>query len=214
MAEMLDPEFANTFGSPDASLEDWLANPASAEWVKQKALEHAQSTLGYTDAMGNQTGTEDDPFGPGKSGRAPPAQEQPFVLNKDGSRLTDGRTYTDQPAGAVPPPPINETPFDPTAQETVPVPAARPKEAGPGASDISAKKRDSEKDDAITDFAKTLGAVKALQPPPVNPVGTPSVRSPGAINAPQIAQLLQLIGSQSKPDPVSTLGRLLVAGKA
>lgn len=102
---------------------------------------------------------------------------------------------------------------EPSAAETVPLPRARPAEAGPGSSDISAQKK-GDLSGAFTDFTKTLSAVKALQPPAVAPVGTPSVRSATAAGAPNIASILQQIGASQKPDPLLTLGRLLVAGKA
>lgn len=104
------------------------------------------------------------------------------------------------------------SPFDP-APESVPLPRERPKEAGPGASDISAKKKPSAAD-ALGDFSKSLAGVKPVQPPPLNPVGTPSVRSPGAISAPQLAQLIALTGATAPPSALQTLGRLLVQGKA
>lgn len=108
------------------------------------------------------------------------------------------------------PAPAN-SPFDPSP--SVPLPVPRPEEAGPGASDISAAKKKSPSD-AISDFSKSLSGVRPVQPPPVNPVGTPSVRSPTAAGATNIQNLLALIGQQSGGSPIQTLGRLLVAGKA
>lgn len=98
--------------------------------------------------------------------------------------------------------------------DRVPLPRARPTEAGAGASDISAQSKKPAAADALGDFSKSLAGIKPIQPAPVNPVGTPSVRAPHATGAPNIQSLLQMIGQQNSPTVLSTLGRLLVAGKA
>lgn len=90
------------------------------------------------------------------------------------------------------------------------VPRARPTEAP--STEVGAKKKP-ELGDALGDFSKSLAGVKPVQPPPVNPVGTPSVRAHTAAGSPNIQALLQMIGQQNSP-ALSTLGRLLVAGKA
>ena len=94
----------------------------------------------------------------------------------------------------------------------VPIPQARPAEAGPSAADLSNDKQNKLKD-AFGNLTKTLAGIKPVQPPPLAVVGTPSVRSPTAVNAPNIAQLLGLFGQQASPGAMQTLGRLLVAGK-
>lgn len=100
-----------------------------------------------------------------------------------------------------------------TPAESVPLPRERPAEAGPGASDISARKK-GDAGGAINDFAKSLQGVKALQPPPINPVGTPGVRSPGAISAPNLSNLIALGQAQRANAVMPLLGRLLAMGKA
>lgn len=103
--------------------------------------------------------------------------------------------------------------LDPAEPESVPLPQERPKEAGPGASDLSAKSK-TPKADALSEFSKSLTGIKPIPPPPPNHVGTPSVRSPTAINAPNLQNLLSLVG-QPGPNPLAlTLGRLLATGKA
>jgi hypothetical protein len=67
---------------------------------------------------------------------------------------------------------------------------------------------------ADNSFTQMLAGLKALQPPPVNPVGTPSVRGPLASGAPNLSQLLQVMGAQTRPGVAETLGKLLVQGKA
>jgi len=108
------------------------------------------------------------------------------------------------------------TPFDPApvpSPPVVPLPVERPAEAGAGASDVSAKKKP-DLGDALTDFSKSFAGVKPIPPPALNPVGTPSVRTPHAAGAPSIAALLQYMGQTAQPSALSNLGRLLVAGKA
>lgn len=220
--DAFDP--AATLGADDP-LQQWLKDPAAADFVKQKALEHAQSVLGFTDPTGtnidpNSGMPTDDrgsapmwtPMSKAKdligANPDPTANMGPVTLNPSGVRSASDPTPNT-------PPPIN--PLDPVetagAGESVPLPRSRPKEAGPGASDISAQKK-KEKEDATSDLMKTLSGLKPIAPPPLNPVGTPSVRSPTATNAPQLSQILQLMGQSGQASPGLTLGRLLVAGKA
>lgn len=111
------------------------------------------------------------------------------------------------------------SPLDPEEEasvvpSSVPLPARRPEEAGPGASDLSARSKTDKTAEALSGFSKSLAGVKPVPPPPLNAVGTPSVRSPGAIGAPNITNLLALAGQQAQARQLQTLGRLLVAGKA
>lgn len=103
----------------------------------------------------------------------------------------------------------------PAPAEAVPLPVPRPAEAGPGASDISAsKKKKEDAGDALGGFAKSLQGVKPIAPPAPNFVGTPSVRAHGNIAAPNLQNLLSMVG-QPGPSPLAlTLGRLLATGKA
>jgi hypothetical protein len=66
--------------------------------------------------------------------------------------------------------------------------------------------------EAMSDFQKSLAGVKALAPPPVNPVGTPSVRSPTSINAPGIQQLLALAG-QRPTNQIASLASFFNRGR-
>jgi hypothetical protein len=88
----------------------------------------------------------------------------------------------------VPPLTAPTSPLDPE-EAAVPLPAERPASA-PGSTDVSAKKKDV--GGAFSDFSKSLQGVKALQPPSVNAVGTPSVRSPSAVSAPNLQQLAMM----------------------
>lgn len=104
----------------------------------------------------------------------------------------------------------------PAVAETTPLPQARPAEAGPGASDLSAQKKKKSDDlgDALGGFSKSLSGVKPIAPPAPNFVGTPSVRGSHPIGAPNLQNLLSLVG-QPQASPLSlTLGRLLATGKA
>lgn len=104
------------------------------------------------------------------------------------------------------------TALDPEEGATeIPTPAPRP-DSAPGSTDVSAKKKDV--GGAFSDFSKSLQGVKALPPPPVNPVGTPSVRSPGAISAPNVQQLA-MMGSAAQANAIlPLLGKLLAMGKS
>lgn len=227
MADDSNPIDGGTFGGADASLDEWLKDPAAADFIKQKALEHAKALLGAQMPYADTTASDD----PGAAGgqASPPmaapsdnsvpdptASQGPYVMNKGPATGVTPPGSTPPPPPAVPtpvakPPIVNDLDPEenpsPVAPGTVPVPTAKPTDT-----DVSAKKKNAA--DGISDFAKTLAAVKPT-PPPANPaVGTPSVRSPTAMQAPQIAQLMQLLGASSKPSPIETLGRLLVAGKA
>lgn len=231
-----------TFGSPDASLDDWLRDPTASEFIKQKALEHAQSALGFTiDSTGpyaqgdpDNAGAYPPPATPplpqapatgsifGRLGKLlegspdPTASQGPVTLNPSGVAPA-GSPPAPQPAptpGAAPP--VNANPFDPepnpspVAPGTIPLPRPNPTQD----TDVSSQEKKKTVGDALSNLSKTLAGVKPIAPPPVNAVGTPGVRSPQAVNAPNLSQILQLLGAQAKPDPISTLGRLLVAGKA
>lgn len=97
------------------------------------------------------------------------------------------------------------------ASESVPLPKPRPEEA-PKADDSD--EEEAQKKRGGDSLTKALAAVKALQPPAPAPVGTPGAPHPNALAGTNIQQLLQLMGQQSRPSPVATLGQLLVQGKA
>lgn len=252
--------------SPDDPLQAWLQDPAMAEFVKQKAIEHAQNVLGFApsaDPLGPDSGdtfgtkkpaatTQDTaapaPTPPPPAAAAPVASSNPpFQVGIPPTSIV-GRLKSYFGSGVpkaegVPDPTASQGPFrlDPTPPPTTsPVPVASPSPAkvvidSPAATvapaeaegaaldpeetstDLSSKNADGKpktKAEALSDFGKTLAGLKPMAPPPLNPVGTPSVRSPSAINAPNLSQVMQVMGLQSRPDPISTLGRLLVAGKA
>lgn len=127
-----------------------------------------------------------------------------------------------QPPAAAPPLPVPRPQVAAAASSDdtganldggVPMPRARPPEAGPGASDFSAKKKES-LGDALSGFGKSLQGVKPVPPPAPNFVGTPSAPSHPAIQAPNLNALLAMVG-QGAPSPLGlTLGRLLATGKA
>lgn len=110
--------------------------------------------------------------------------------------------------------PVIDSEINPNPSSGIPLPVPRPKEAGVGASDLSARKKIDETGDALGGFSKSLQGVKPVAPPPPNYVGTPSVRAHGNISAPNLQSLLSLVG-QPGPSPLGlTLGRLLATGKA
>lgn len=160
------------------------------------------------------------PIPPGQT-PDPTAAQGPYIMDK-------GPATGVTPAGSTPPPGVplptprpvvgasaldpeeGEVNPNPVAPGTVPLPTAKPTDT-----DVSAKKKEKTGDSGMGDFAKTLAGVKALQPPPNAAVGTPSVHSALAMKSPDITQLLALFGQQAgAATPASTLGRLLVAGKA
>lgn len=121
------------------------------------------------------------------------------------------------PRKAAPTPSFDPEPDGPDETPSgseIPLPKPRPTEAGPGASDISAQSKTGKVADGLGGFAQSLAGVKAPIAPPLNAVGTPAAPHPSAVQAPNVASLLQLIGQQSQPNALQTLGRLLVAGKA
>lgn len=128
-----------------------------------------------------------------------------------------GGVGSDPDARRLPvPPPTNyfdpepEVNPSPVAQGQVPLPREnplRPTEAG-------AQSKTDQWSQGLQGFSDSLKGVKAPAGPPLNPVGTPSVRSPSSINAPALTNLLSLVG-QPAPSPLAlTLGRLLATGKA
>lgn len=171
------------------------------------------SALGYTNPMGDVS--------PGPEAEAPirmyPKETEEwrksFIAPQEGPNkgksipFAQGQDKSFEIAGSGLDPEVNPSP-----QSGIPLPRSRPSEAGPSSTDLSAQKKPSV-GDAFGDFSKSLAGVKPVQPPPVNPVGTPSVRSPSAMAAPNLANILSLIGQGNAPT-LSTLGRLLVAGKA
>lgn len=148
----------------------------------------------------------------------PTLSNAPVRTNPDGS-IAGNLTAPSNPDAVPLPQPRPGTPATPSSspldpeEPSVPLPAARPPEAGPGASDVSAKKKPGAAD-ALGDFSKSLSGIKAPTAPPLNAVGTPSVRSPTAINAPNIANLIALTQGTSPQTVMQALGKLLVAGKA
>lgn len=107
-----------------------------------------------------------------------------------------------QAASAVPTP----KPRPPTADEENPL------DPTPTPTDVSAKKKPSVAD-AVGDASKSFAGIKAPTPPPLNAVGTPSVRSPTAVQGPNLAQLISLTGNSVPPPVLASLAKLLVAGK-
>lgn len=91
---------------------------------------------------------------------------------------------------------------DSSSSDSVPIPSPRPDEAP--------KKKVS---GALSGFGDSLKGVKPVPPPPVNPVGTPSVRGPLPVQAAPLTALLALAGQGAPPSAMATLGRLLAAGK-
>lgn len=221
----------------DTSVDDWIAkvrqdhpeiaanlvtNPQAAiRALADKGV--GPPPMSFADPYGNSidptTGMPQSgpAMPPGQSGD-PTASQGPYVMNKGGPTTAPSVPVLPSASGAQPPaatpivaPPTGasldpeENP-NPVASGSVPLPTARDP-----ASDVSGKKK---ADDGSGDFAKMLAGLKPIQPPALNPVGTPSVRSSTATGAPNVATLLQLLGQQSTPTPATTLGRLLVAGKA
>lgn len=116
--------------------------------------------------------------------------------------------------GAFLNPPILEPEVNPSAIGGVPLPRARPAEAPPVATDLSARKKTDDVGDALGGFGKSLQGVKPSPPPAPNFVGTPSMRAPGHIAAPNLQALLSLVGQPTASPLGLTLGRLLATGKA
>lgn len=227
----LDP--AQTLG-PDDPLRAWADQ--NIDWRTgrlltqdpQKAIEsmisrgipppdvHAAppDALPFADPYGNNINPETGmPISPNVAKLSP----DPIRTNPDGS-LARNLTGDQSPVVPKPKPTAPENPLDPeeatATPPSVPLPKPRPDEAGPGASDVSAAKKKPSVGDALSDFSKSLTGVKPVPPPPLNPVGTPSVRSPGAVSPPNIANLIALMQGGTPPSVAATLGKLLVAGKA
>lgn len=217
---VLDP--AGTLG-PEDPLRAWADQ--NIDWRTgrllaqdpQKAIEsmisrgiappdvHAPPVMAYSDPMGNETGGLD----PGP----------PIRTNRDGT-IAGNITAPSNPDApqqpvSVPlpvPRPAAASALDPeedagssTPTGEIPLPKARPAEA-------DAKKPSA--GDALGDFSKSLSGVKALQAPPLNPVGTPSVRSPSAVSAPNLANIIALSQGTAPQTVLQRLGQLLVQGKA
>lgn len=189
-------------------------------------LKGSPGTFGGDPALDTSTPVRTNPNGT-IAGNLTDDPNAPIPGTRPGSIL-DKLIRPTQPAGDVPwgvpnPPTPLPTPdprkvvpndFDPAPPtETVPFPQTRPAEAGPGASDLSAKKKPSA-GDALSDFSKSLSGVKPIPPPAPNYVGTPSVRSGHPIAAPNLQGLLGLVGQPQASPLALTLGRLLATGKA
>lgn len=225
---------AQTLG-PDDPLREWAANnmdfrtgrllqqdPAAAidSMIKRGIPPpdvHADgsSALGYAGEVGDtsQTGM----------GGAPDDVRAPVRT------LPNGKIAGNITAPVINPP----APVLPAVPVSVPA-SATPVKADDGDSDTDEKKRlsaqdakdDAEEDakdalkkndagDALAGFSKSLAGIKAPTAPPLNAVGTPSVRSPGSISAPNVNNLISLLSSGAVPQSVApALGRLLVQGKA
>jgi hypothetical protein len=174
------------------------------------------SALGYDDPSGSPDPFPQPPSIPLPASKPPGAGSGMPVVRQNPDGSINGNVSDD---GAFPPPPTKVVVHP--ALTPVPLPSPRVDEEATAAggtargapTDLSGKKK-GDLSGGLDDFTKSLAGLKAMAPPPLNPVGTPSVRSPGQINTPNLSALLQLFGQQSRPDPVSTLGRLLVAGKA
>lgn len=205
------------FLSPNDPLREWMKDPAKMEHIKQQAMEDASMatgqpvparSLGYADPDGNTINLDT-----GITEAAPIQNNKGLSQPKEPFRMTPDPDIPAQPPAEtkVAANPTNS--FDPEA--TTPMPKERPAEAGPGATegdtDVSAQSKGMSTGDRIT---KALSGLKGMAPPAPNPVGTPGVRAPNNIATSPIHQLLAVLGQQASPDPIATLGRLLVAGKA
>lgn len=203
--------------SPDDPLREWAKDPAKMEIIRQKALEDASNATGLpvsASSFADPSGNNIDP----NSGMPTTDLGTPVQNNRGLTPPPEPYRMPDPVAAPPPETTIKVNPsnaFDPEA--TTPMPSPRPTEAGPGASDLSAQsaggdgKEGPSAGDRIT---KALAGLKAMTPPAPNPVGTPGVRAPNNIASSSAHHLLALLGQQAAPDPIATLGRLLVAGKA
>lgn len=233
----MDSGYGTSFDPTTLSTDDPLRDTSVQDWIDKVKTDHPELAgqlatdpqaaikgladkgvgpppMSFADPYGNSidptTGMpQSGPAAPMPPGQQPDptASQGPYVINKPAAPQVPP-VATPQPSVAPPIAPPNnaldpeENP-SPVAPGAVPTPTPKPD---------STKKKDDDK--GAGDFAKMIAALKPVPPPALNPVGTPSVRSPSATNAPNIAQLLSLFGQQSTPSPVNTLGRLLVAGKA
>jgi hypothetical protein len=68
-------------------------------------------------------------------------------------------------------------------------------------------------EDALKHFSDSLKGVQAPKPLAPPQIGAPAVRSPTAIQAPQLSQLLSLTGNVAPPSAAQGLARLLAGGR-
>lgn len=141
-----------------------------------------------------------------------PQQNQPGQIPATGP--TPGRPGPVAREALAPGPSLPGTDLDPEINPNPVVAGATPipRENPTRSTDVGAQSKS--KGDALSDFGKSLQGVKPVAPPAPNYVGTPSVRAPGHIGAPNLQALLNTVG-QPGPSPLGvTLGRLLATGKA
>jgi hypothetical protein len=227
------PGTMTPFGlSSDDPLVDWGSNMKPSELLRflhdpEGAINDAVDR-GIPPPPSQALGFADAPFAANPAVSGPMAADA--VRMPDQAAVDNWRKDTDNLQGrggnVPPPPPAAVTPpavapavAGPTetasAGGAVPLPYARPEEAGPSAAKLAEQKSEEQKkiEEALSGFSKSLAGVKAPPSPPFNPVGTPSVRTPHGVNPPNINQLLAMVG-QRQSSPVAGLGRLLVQGKA
>lgn len=233
----LDPDFQTP--SPNLAQDDPLRDTSLQQWADFVKAQHPDiagklltdpaaavnelanrgvpppppmpsSVRGYSNPMGDEVSGDADPFAPRPGVAAPPVKKVEGV--PDPTR-DQGPVRIDK---GKPPPDYSQPPVQPAGPvQTAQAVSGDALNGAPPATDLSSRKKEKSKDEsAMDDFAKTFGAIKAIQPPPVSPVGTPNPPHATPMKVPDIAQLLAHIGSIPHQTPVSTLGRLLVEGKA
>lgn len=242
MADVVDPGF-DTTASPNLTADDPLRSAGVDQWMEVVKRDHPDlagmlitdpdramkgladrgipppptnpgGAMSFADPSGNNidpmSGMPTTPLGTpilpkpitAPAGAPDPTASQgPYVMNKP-------RTPT--PADSTPPPSASPA-LDPIPTPPVATPPQVASTETP--TDISAKKK-AKPEGVGDDISKMLGGLKALQPPPNPAVGTPHVNPAHQIKTPDITQLLAAIGAQTRPSPLETLGKLLVAGKA
>src|SRR3954464_95213 len=100
----MDPYFdpSATLG-PDDPLRAWLQDPSMAEFVKQKAVEHASNVLGFSDPYGNNidpnsgmpTQESGAPLKSAQPEKIPLPKPYPSDIPKDTFRIDQGKQAGD-----------------------------------------------------------------------------------------------------------------------
>lgn len=217
MADDLDPsgdDFASRFGEWTTQNVDWRTGKLLSQDPQAAIDSFIKRGIPPPDIHAPPRA---QPYSAEGEGMLPGSTiDYPVVRDpKQGNLTSDGpivpkRVPTESIIPTVQQPTPPASPLDPE-DAAIPLPAERPAGA-PGSTDVSAKKKDA--GGAFSDFSKSVQGVKALQPPPVNPVGTPGVRSPSAVSAPNVQQLA-MMGSAAQANAIlPLLGKLLAMGKA